>query len=71
MSRSFAILLREARQNTPDPEKEGKSLTQKRLADILDIHVQTLRYYEWGQRIPHPTIRKEIFRLFPSISNTV
>lgn len=71
MSRSFAIILREVRESTPDPERPGKTLTQERMAEIIGVHVNTVRLYEWDKRLPHGIIRREIFRLFPSISNTV
>ncbi len=70
MSRSFAILIKEARLATPDPEKPGKPLSQPRLAEILGCHVNTIRLYEYGLRLPHPLIRREIFRIFPSLGNT-
>lgn len=71
MSRSFAIILRETREKTPDPQRPGKMLTQKRAAAVLKIHLQTYRFYERNLRTPHPIIRDKIFELFPSICDTV
>lgn len=71
MSRSFAILFREERLKTPDPSKPGKMLSQPRLAEILGVNVNTVRMYEYGHRLPHPLVRREIFRLFPRLGNTV
>lgn len=67
MSRSFAILLRETREQTPDPQKPGKTLSQPRMAEIIGVSLGAYRLYEYDQRTPHPVIRREIFRLFPSI----
>lgn len=71
MSRSFAIIFRETREQTPDPSRPGKMLTQKRMAEILGVNINTIRHYEWDKRLPHELIRREIRRLFPEISNTV
>ncbi len=70
MSRSFAILLSEARRSTPDPERPGKNLTQERLATILEINLGSIRHYEQGTRIPCPIIRRSIFNLFPCLTTT-
>ena len=70
MSRSFAILLKEAREKTPDPERPGKTLTQERLAVVLGVDLGTIRHYEQGRRLPLNVIRKEIFRLFPFLTTT-
>ncbi len=70
MSRSFAILLMEARRSTPDPEKPGKMLTQERLSEILEINLGSVRHYEQGRRLPCPMIRRAIFNLFPTIPTT-
>lgn len=71
MSRSFAIIFRETREKTPDPARPGKTLTQERMAEILGVHINTIRLYEWGKRLPHELIRRELRKLFPEISNTV
>lgn len=68
MSRSFAIILRETRESTPDPTRPGKMLSQPRMAEIIGVNVGTYRLYEYDKRTPHPIIRREIFRLFPSIT---
>ena len=64
-SRSFAILLREARCRTPDPERPGKCLTQERLAEICGIALESVRRYEQDRHLPHPIILRELKRVLP------
>lgn len=65
MSRSFAIILREARSKTPDPDHPEKMLTQERLAHLAQVNIGSIRWYEQNKRLPHPLIRKELFRIIP------
>ena len=70
MSRSFAILLREARLHTPDPERPGKMLTQPRAATLIGVCLESYRKYEQSRSLPHPLVRREIFRLWPDLCST-
>lgn len=70
MSRSFAILLKEVRERTPDPERPGKMLTQARAAELIGCSLQGYRFYEQDKRLPHPIIRTQIFRIWPALTTT-
>lgn len=64
---NFAIAFKMARESTPDPERPGKMLTQRRMAEILVVTLKTIQMYEQGRRLPHPIVRKQIALYFPQV----
>jgi DNA-binding transcriptional regulator YiaG len=51
-------------------EGEGRKvphMTQKELAIVLLIDIDTIRKYERSRRLPHPLIRRELLKVFPNL----
>ena len=66
IAKPFHLALREARRSTIDPDT-GKAITQKRLAELIGIGFQTVSRHERSKHLPAFHIRKEYFRLLPSL----
>lgn len=42
-------------------------MTQKELAELILIDIETVRSYERDIRLPHPIIRRELLKVFPHL----
>jgi hypothetical protein len=42
-------------------------MTQRELADMAQIDVDTIRKYERSYRLPHNIIRRELLKIFPHL----
>lgn len=51
----------------PGEDRAVPYMTQRELAELVIIDIDTLRKYEQGIRLPHPIIRRELLKIFPSL----